>query len=157
MRYFLIDRVKKIIPGEIAEGVKNITLSEDYLQDHFPGAPVFPGCLMIESVAQLAGFLLEVTVNQENFVRRAVLGQVDKAKFHDLVHPGDQIKISCKLQSLLPDAAQVSGVCFVEDKKISSMRLNLVMKQIDSLEIHQKRRELYQIWTYGLDLNFPIL
>ena len=59
MRFLLIDRIDEIRPGEFARGVKNVTMSEDFMQDHFPGFPVFPGTLIIEAMAQLGGYLAE--------------------------------------------------------------------------------------------------
>ena len=59
MRFFLIDKITKWEIGVEAEAIKNVALSEDFFDDHFPRRPVMPGVLMIEGMAQLSGLLLE--------------------------------------------------------------------------------------------------
>ena len=84
MRYFLIDKVTDLVVGERARGVKNITLSDEILHDHFPDYPIMPGALILEAAAQLAGFLLEMTFNKAGApLLRALLIQVQQAKFHE--------------------------------------------------------------------------
>ena len=89
MRYFLIDKVTDLVVGERARGVKNITLSDEILHDHFPDYPVMPGTLILEAAAQLAGFLLEMTFNKAGApLLRALLIQVQQAKFHETADRG---------------------------------------------------------------------
>src|SRR5262249_56251763 len=57
MRYFLVDKVTELVPGERIRGVKCVSLSDEVLHDHFPDFPVMPGALIVEAGAQLAGFL----------------------------------------------------------------------------------------------------
>ena len=63
MRYYLIDKVTDLVSGERAKGLKCVTLTDDILHDHFPDYPMLPGALIVESAAQLAGFLLEMSFN----------------------------------------------------------------------------------------------
>ena len=154
MRYFMIDRITELKVGESAVAVKNVTLSEDILQDHFPDYPVFPGALIIEAMAQLSGFLLEMTMNKPGKVRRALLGQVDRAKFHNMAEPGDQLIITVRIDHQMEDAAQVKCSAAVSGEKVSSALLTFVMKHLDSERIHRQRRYFYNIWTRKLD-NLP--
>src|ERR671930_270020 len=104
MRYFLIDKVTELTVGRSARGVKNVTLTDEVLHDHFPDHPVMPGALILEAAAQLAGFLLEATVNtaldDQQPPRRALLVGVDLAKFHDFAGPGDQIELHVSIDAL---------------------------------------------------------
>src|SRR5262245_13463397 len=101
MRYFLIDKVTELAVGERARGVKNVTLTDEVLHDHFPDYPVMPGALILEAGAQLAGFLLETSLNRPNEPpRRALLVQVELAKFHSFAGPGDQIDIAVNAESV---------------------------------------------------------
>ena len=59
MRFFLIDKIKDWQVGKSAVAIKNIALSEDFFDDHFPRRPVMPGVLILEGLAQLSGLLLE--------------------------------------------------------------------------------------------------
>src|SRR4029078_176198 len=102
MRYFLLDQATAIVPGESARGVKNVTLTDEVLHDHFPDHPILPGALLLEAASQLAGFLLEMSVNQdEGPLLRALLVQVRQAKFHDMAGPGDQIELCVTVASML--------------------------------------------------------
>ena len=62
MRYVLLDRISELHPPEQAVGVKCVSLADDVFVDHFPGHPVMPGALILESLAQLGGVLLEATM-----------------------------------------------------------------------------------------------
>ena len=62
MRFFLIDRITQWLVGTSAEAVKNVALSEDFFDDHFPRHPVMPGVLILEGMAQLSGLLLEASL-----------------------------------------------------------------------------------------------
>ncbi|MHC4715804.1 MAG: hotdog family protein, partial [Planctomycetota bacterium] len=65
MRFFLIDRITRWDVGSAAEAVKNVALSEDFFDDHFPRRPVMPGVLIIEGMAQLSGLLLEASLAEK--------------------------------------------------------------------------------------------
>jgi 3-hydroxyacyl-[acyl-carrier-protein] dehydratase len=81
-----VDRVLEIIPGDRVVALKNVTVNDSYLQAHFPGNPVMPGVLLVESMAQAAGLLLPDGSS-------AVLAQIKEARFRCPVIPGDQIRI----------------------------------------------------------------
>lgn len=160
MRYFLIDRVTELVPGERARGLKNVTLSDEVLHDHFPDYPIMPGVLILEAAAQLAGFLLESSFNKEGRPPlRALLVQVQQAKFHDTCGPGDRLELLVRLASKLdasgangsmPPAAQVSAEVTVEGKRMVRAELTFIMKDIPSERVHEQRRYLYKLWTKDL-------
>ena len=150
MRYFMLDRVTKFTKGISACGIKNITLTDDILHDHFPDYPVFPGAMLIEAMAQLGGFLLEMSVNTTSSVRWALLAQVDKAKFHNLAEPGDQLRLSAELDEQMDDAAKINIIVNCGETKIASAKLTFVLKPIESDKIHAQRRYCYRLWTKKL-------
>jgi 3-hydroxyacyl-[acyl-carrier-protein] dehydratase len=157
MRFFFIDRVDEIKPGERAVGIKNITYNEDFLEDHFPDLPVYPGTLLIEAIAQLGGFLVECTFQQmEQNTRRALLAQIEKAKFYEPVRPGDQLRITCEITSTLDGAAQIKAEAHVQGKRAVVAILTYVLWNVDSENIHRQRRELYKQWTQHMKLDFQI-
>lgn len=158
MRYFLIDKVTELVPGERIRGVKNVTLSDEILHDHFPDHPILPGVLIIEAAAQLAGFLLESTFNRKgDALRRAVLVQIQQAKFHDTAGPGDQLDLSVVLDSRLEGAAQVTADARCGERKIARAVLTFMMKAIDSPRVHDQRRYIYSLWTRDLKPPIEIL
>ena len=82
MRYILLDRITQLSPPEVARGIKCVSLSDDIFTDHFPGFPVLPGALIVESMAQLAGVLLEATMRERGrHDLHALLTMADRAKF----------------------------------------------------------------------------
>jgi 3-hydroxyacyl-[acyl-carrier-protein] dehydratase len=82
MRFFLIDRIVRWEPGVVAEATKNVALSEDFFDDHFPRRPVMPGVLVLEGMAQLSGLLLEAGL-QQKYARnaKAILTVLERTKF----------------------------------------------------------------------------
>ena len=148
MRYFLIDRVTELKVGEVARGIKNITLTDEVLHDHFSDYPIMPGALIVEGASQLAGFLLEMTLNKEGSTpKRALLVQIDKAKFHCLSGPGDQLIIETRIASLHETAARIDVKVTESERLIAKAKLTFMMKEIDSEWVHEQRRRLYKIWT----------
>lgn len=158
MRYFLIDKVTELEIGKSARGVKNVTLTDEVLHDHFPDHPIMPGVLILEAASQLAGFLLEMTVNRPDApLRRSLLVQVELAKFHDFATPGDQLDIRVTLDSQHEGAAKVTAEAQVGTKRIARAGLMFVLREIPSSSVHDQRRYLYRLWTRDLKPTQTIL
>jgi 3-hydroxyacyl-[acyl-carrier-protein] dehydratase len=139
-------------------GLKNVTYNEGFLQHHFPDYPIYPGALIVEAVAQLSGFLLEYSLNRDPAaVRRAVLIQIERAKFHKAVQPGDRMQMECVIDSLLGDAAQVNGTVRIDEELSATLSLRFKMHAVAQERVHLQQRELYRQWTRGLNLEHPIL
>ena len=149
MRYFLLDRITSFVPGQSATGIKNVTLTDEVLHDHFPDHPILPGALLLEAMAQLSGFLLES--GKADAPLRAILAQVEKAKFHSPAGPGDQIKLKVTLAQQLDAAAQVEAEAHVDERCLGRARLTFVLRSVDSARVNEQRAMLYKIWTRGLN------
>src|SRR5438477_12496021 len=95
MRFILIDKIDRLEPGRLAEGHKQIAADEDYFRDHFPGYPIVPGVLILESLAQLGGRLVEASV-RETSGRRVLpmLAKFEHAKLVRQVRPGDRLELT---------------------------------------------------------------
>ena len=97
--FLLVDRILEIVPGKRAVGIKNVTFNEEFFQGHFPGNPVMPGVLVLESMAQVAGVML-LGVVPEKEKKLLYLSGVDRCKFRRPVVPGDQLRIEAEVMSL---------------------------------------------------------
>ncbi len=89
--FLLVDKVIDCTPGESITAVKNVTFNEPYFNGHFPGKPIMPGVLIIESMAQAAGLLSYATVGATKIRPLYYLVGVDSARFRRTVTPGDQM------------------------------------------------------------------
>lgn len=157
MRFILVDRVTELVPGERAHGFKCVTMSEDYLADHFPGYALMPGVLLIESLAQLGGLLAECSARRADGeardgarVRRAILAQIDKAKFERMVVPGDRVELDVTLEQSMEGASRVSATASVDGERAVRCTLTFAMREVPFERVHQERRALYEQWTRGL-------
>ena len=93
----LVDAVTEHEPGRRIVAVKNVTVNEEFFQGHFPGAPLMPGVLMIETLAQVATILLTQASPDGAARARAYLRGVDNAKFRLQVVPGDRLRLEVTL------------------------------------------------------------
>jgi len=106
MRWIWIDKLTELKSGEYSRGIKNISLAEEHLHDHFPGSPRMPNSLVLEGLAQTGGILV---AEAEQFVKRVILAKVNKAVFHFDALPGESLLYTAKLLSRTLEGAQVSA------------------------------------------------
>jgi 3-hydroxyacyl-[acyl-carrier-protein] dehydratase len=92
----LIDRLMDIVPNESATGLKNVTINENFFQGHFPGAPVMPGVLIIEAMAQTSAALVVHSAGSALEGKLVYFMAIDGAKFRKPVTPGDTLHIFVK-------------------------------------------------------------
>jgi len=106
MRWIWIDRFEVFEPGKRAVAIKNVTLAEDHLHDHFPGFPIMPASLMIEGMAQTSGILVGA---QRDFKEKVILAKIGRANFHRIVRPGDQIVYEANIVRITEAGAAIQG------------------------------------------------
>src|SRR5690349_5239236 len=113
MRWFWFDRYTEFVSGKHAVGIKNVSLAEEHLHDHFPGAPVMPNALIIEGLAQTGGLLVS---ESQDYERRVVLAKLSKAKFHCSAHPGDTLTYRVEIVNQGKDGSLVAATSHIGDK-----------------------------------------
>ncbi len=95
--FLMVDRVLEIVPGKSLVAIKNVTANEAYFQGHFPGHPVMPGVLILESLAQAGGVLACESVAAGERISILYLVGVENSRFKQIVRPGDQLKLYVEL------------------------------------------------------------
>lgn len=93
--FLMIDEVEEYVPGESATAYKNVSEDEYYFKGHFPGKPIMPGVLIVESLAQTGA--VAILSMEENKGKNALFGGIDKIRFKKQVVPGDRLKLEVKI------------------------------------------------------------
>ena len=128
MKFCLVDRVVSITPGESIRTIKQVSLAEEYLQDHFPGFAVLPGVLMVECMVQSCAWLSRIT---DNFRYSTILlKQARAVRFNSFLKPGEVLEIEAKVKSVGEAETQfmVSGT--KDGQSAVSARLTLTRQNL---------------------------
>ena len=150
MRYLLLDRITLLEP-ERATAVKCVSLADDVFVDHFPGHPVMPGTLIVESLAQLGGVLAEAAMRSaQRTDLHAVLTMIHKAKFRRIVRPGDRMELEAVVITVSEDGGQVRGTASVDGALVAEAELGFAFAKITSDKQIARRREILDVWLHGL-------
>jgi beta-hydroxyacyl-ACP dehydratase FabZ len=113
--FLLVDRITELEPGKRIVGLKNVTINEQYFQGHFPGMPVMPGVLIIESMAQVGGVLIYRELPEQNNKLIYFTG-IENARFRRPVVPGDQLRIEIDVLNRRNNFGKMRGRASVEGK-----------------------------------------
>jgi 3-hydroxyacyl-[acyl-carrier-protein] dehydratase len=107
MRFILIDKVVSIEPGKEIKTIKNISLAEEYLGDHFPTFPVLPGVLLLEGLIESASWLVRQT---ENYAHSMILlEQARNVKYKSFAAPGSQIEYTVQAGDIEENVSNFTG------------------------------------------------
>lgn len=114
--FLLVDKVEEINGTVSSVGYKNVTMNEPHFQGHFPGAPIMPGVTIVEAMAQTAGVMVGVALDQVDKEMLIYFMSIDKCKFRRKVIPGDVLRMDLKTVRGKPGGKvwKFSGVATVE-------------------------------------------
>lgn len=150
MRYVLLDRITRLVPAEMAQGVKCVSLSDDIFADHFPGHPIMPGALIVEALAQLGGVLVEATMRERGRNDlHALLTMIDRTKFRRMVRPGDKLELEARLITAREEGGQVRATAMVEGQLAAEAELTFAFAEVKSEKLRARRREVLNVWLTG--------
>jgi 3-hydroxyacyl-[acyl-carrier-protein] dehydratase len=145
VRYYLVDRIRQWEVNKSIRGVKNVAMTEDFLQHHFPRRPTMPGVLLLESMAQLAGWLEAIS---SDFTRWFLLEHVVNCKFYELTGPGDQVDVVLDVvPASEPGRRRYRGTGSVGGKRRVAAEFEGHVIPLDEIEVPSNQRQLFNILT----------
>lgn len=114
--FLLIDRIVDLDRKKRIVAIKNVTINEPFFAGHFPGAPVMPGVLIVEAMAQAGGVLLFTEV-EDRESKLVLFTGIERAKFRRPVVPGDQLRIEVEVRVWRGNAGRMEGTAYVGDQR----------------------------------------
>lgn len=127
MRWIWIDKFTDFESGRRATAIKNVSLAEEHLHDHFPAYPVMPASLIVEGMAQTAGILVG---EARQFQEKVILAKVKRARFEREVRPGEQLRYEAQIEQVSPEAASTVGRVFADGEPLAE--IDIVFSHIDN-------------------------
>lgn len=121
--FLLIDRILELVPNKKVVGLKNVTMNEPFFQGHFPGAPIMPGVLICEAMAQASGVLAAISTNQGEKGSLMYFMGLDKVKFRKPVIPGDQLILELEVLKQRAKVMKLAGVAKVDGQIVAEAHL----------------------------------
>lgn len=124
----LVDRITELDEEKRIVGLKNVTANEQFFQGHFPGAPVMPGVLIVEAMAQVGAILFARSVPPADRDKKLFMfGGIDKARFRKPVVPGDQLIMEVTVLQRRASTAKLAGVARVDGAVVAEAEMLSVM------------------------------
>ncbi len=120
--FLLVDRVIELVPQKRIVAIKNVTINEEFFQGHFPGAPVMPGVLIIEALAQ-AGAVLLLSDIPDRTSKLVYFTGIDGARFRRPVVPGDQIRLTMEVLKLRSRTCKMRGTAEVDGELVAEAEI----------------------------------
>lgn len=127
--FILVDRIVEMVPNERIVGLKNVTINEPFFQGHFPGAPVMPGVLMVEAMAQTGAVLAISSLPAEEHGKLMYFMGIDKARFRKPVAPGDQVLMEVEIIRRRGKTLKMSGNARVDHDLVAEAELLAMVGQ----------------------------
>jgi 3-hydroxyacyl-[acyl-carrier-protein] dehydratase len=132
MRFYFVDKITEFKKGSSISGIKNISMTEPFFTFHFQRYPVMPGVLIIESLAQLAGLMIEMSF-EKGCYKKAILSIIDKTKIKFMARPGDQIIMNAVLENISESGAVCGVSAFIDQKLLCETRLTFALMDAGGL------------------------
>jgi len=125
--FLLVDKVKDIKKGESAVGIKNVTINEPFFNGHFPSAPVMPGVLMVEAMAQTAAILVVDTLDLIDKGMLVYFMTVDNTRFRQKVGPGDVLELHVEVARHRGRVWKFKGTAKVDGKAVAESEFSAMI------------------------------
>jgi 3-hydroxyacyl-[acyl-carrier-protein] dehydratase len=145
----LVDRILEVEPGKRIVGLKNVTVNEAFFIGHFPSQAIMPGVLIIESMAQIAGLMIQLMPEYRG--KLAYIGEIENARFRRPVVPGDTLITEAVLLKIRSKIGKVHMITRVEDTIVAECDLTFALMDQRPAEATQAKLERIGLWESGGD------
>lgn len=125
--FLLVDRIIDIVPGDKIVALKNVTFNEHFFQGHFPDAPIMPGVLIVEAMAQAGAVLYLESLHREDRNYIFYFMGLDKVRFRKPVVPGDQLILETKILKIRSNALKMAATATVDNARVAEAELLATM------------------------------
>ena len=129
--FLLVDRILELVPGERAVGLKNVSADEPFFEGHFPGYPVMPGVLIVESMAQTAAVMMLAGENGSGPRRIPLFAGMEKVKFRCPVVPGDQLRLELSMLQQRAGTCRLAGRALVGEDLAAQAQILAVIREVE--------------------------
>lgn len=120
--FLLVDSIEELEPGKRIVGIKNVTINEPFFPGHFPGAPVMPGVLIIEAMAQVGAVMVLRDIPDRSRKLVYFMG-IDQARFRQPVVPGNQLRMVVEVIKMKSRYGKLRGEAFVGEKLVAEAEI----------------------------------
>jgi 3-hydroxyacyl-[acyl-carrier-protein] dehydratase len=138
MKFYLVDRILELAPPKRIVAVKNLSLAEEYLADHFPAYPVLPGVMMLEALVQSAAWLVRASTDfQKNVI---LLREAQNVRYGNFVRPGGQLVMTVEALEIGPDSSRfkTTGECDGQP----SVQAKLTLEHLNVVDADPSRKDI---------------
>ncbi|MDR3569692.1 MAG: beta-hydroxyacyl-ACP dehydratase [Syntrophobacteraceae bacterium] len=148
MRYLLVDRITSVEPGKSIAGVKNVAMSEDFLEFHFPKNPIMPGIMLLEALVQLTGWLEAAS---SDFEKWFLVSRVLKCGFYGFVIPGDRVELSVSCAPApSKDLVVYGAIAKVNGKRRLKAEFQGNLVELETIEEVEEQKRFFEILKRGV-------
>lgn len=123
--FLLVDRIVSLEPGQRIVGLKQVSMTDPYLQGHFPDYPVMPGVLIVEALAQTGAVL--VMTDEANRGKVPFFARIDNCRFRQQVRPGDSLRLEVDVTSFRAPVGKAHGRALVNDTLVCEADLTFAL------------------------------